>query len=131
MRIIIGVFISVILTGCQGADYHREKVSSDSINGISVGVVQREVKVGMSSAEVVAIAGSPNIVTTNQQGGEVWVYDKISTESAGSSSNTIGGFIFGSGSSGASSKSQRTLTVIVKFDGSGLVQDISYHSSRF
>ena len=34
-------------------------------------------------------------------------------------------------SAAATSKSQRTLTVIVKFDENSKVRDFAYHSSRF
>jgi outer membrane protein assembly factor BamE (lipoprotein component of BamABCDE complex) len=95
----------------------------------------------MSGADVAYVLGSPNIVSTDSERREVWVYDKIATDVAYSrSSGNIVGLIFGGsggafggigGDSGASSKSQRTLTVIVKFDNSGLVRDFAYHTSRF
>ena len=93
--------------------------------------------------------GSPNVVTTDEQRREVWIYDKISTQSAfsessGSASSVVAGapFISGgviggagrataSGSAGASDTSQRTLTVVIKFDEAGLVRDYAYHTSRF
>jgi hypothetical protein len=37
----------------------------------------------------------------------------------------------GEGGSGATSESQRTLTVIVKFDEQKKLTDLAYHSSRF
>ena len=37
----------------------------------------------------------------------------------------------GNKSAGASSASQRTLTIIVKFDDAGLVRDFSYRTSSF
>jgi hypothetical protein len=95
----------------------------------------------MSGAEVIEALGSPNIVSTDENGWEVWVYDKISTEVAysRSSGGIIGLLVGGSGGglggastdSGASSKSQRTLTVIIKFDGDKKVRDFAYHTSRF
>ena len=42
-----------------------------------------------------------------------------------------GGAGVGSTSAGASATSQRTLTVIIKFDSDDRVRDFSYHSSRF
>ncbi len=103
------------------------------------------IRKGMSGAEVAAALGSPNIVSTDETGGEVWIYDKISTEKAYSHSNgsilalflTPLGSAAGAGgasasrSAGASSTSQRTLTVIIKYDTSGHVRDFAYHSSRF
>ena len=114
---------------------------------MTVGTVQREVRVGMSGAEVAAVLGSPNVVTTDEERREVWIYDKISTEVVHSSSSGgvggVGALIFGgvpagvgvggnySSSSGAASKTQKTLTVIIKFDKVGKVRDFAYHTSRF
>lgn len=87
----------------------------------------------MSTADVVAVLGSPNIVTTDEQRREVWVYDKIATETAYSKSEG-GVFLLilgGSSAGGARSTTQKTLTVIVKFDEQARVRDFSYHSSKF
>jgi hypothetical protein len=85
------------------------------------------------------------MVSTDDERREVWVYDKIATERAYSSSsggiNTLflgygsgaaGGLGGGASSSaGASSTSQRTLTVVIKFDKVSKVRDFAYHSSKF
>ena len=42
-----------------------------------------------------------------------------------------GGVGAGSSSSGSTSKTQRTLTVIIRFDENSFVRDFSYHSSQF
>lgn len=133
-----------LLFGC-GAAGHRNAVRDDTKDRISVGKVQKEIKVGMSSADVVSVLGSPNIVTTDSQRREEWVYDKISTESVYSTSeggigalilgfagNVAGGAGPGYGrKSGASSTNQRTLTIIVKFDEYAKVRDFAYHNSSF
>jgi hypothetical protein len=95
----------------------------------------------MSGAEVATVLGSPNIVTTDTQRRETWVYDKISTEVAYSKSegavvglmfsSVAGGLGGGHVKAGAKGTSQRTLTVVIKFDDAGLVRDFSYHTSRF
>ena len=38
----------------------------------------------MSQAEVLEVLGSPNIVTKNSSGNEVWTYDKISSSQSSS-----------------------------------------------
>jgi outer membrane protein assembly factor BamE (lipoprotein component of BamABCDE complex) len=143
--------LGVILTACESARSHRESVQDTAGDRVSVGTVQRQIRVGMSGAEVAQVLGSPNIVTTDDQRREVWVYDKISTTnvystSAGSASLSGGSalgllavpaLIIGSfnaqssGSAGASSTSQKTFTVIIKYDESGRVRDFAYHTSRF
>ncbi len=147
-RLFLGLILSTTL-GCAGAKYHREQVSGDRETALTVGQVQKEIRVGMASADVAAALGSPNIVTTDEERREQWIYDKISTERAYSSdSGGILTLIFGSGSindnggggglfpsysggSGAASSTQKTLTVIIKFDHSHRVRDFAYHASTF
>jgi outer membrane protein assembly factor BamE (lipoprotein component of BamABCDE complex) len=123
----------IFLAGCSTAASHRESVQSDKGDRITVGKVQREIRMGMSSAEVIEALGSPNIVSTDENRLEVWVYDKIASDVT--YSNNDGGvwLIFGTvgGSSGAASTSQRTLTIVVKFDKDKKVRDFAYHSSSF
>ena len=137
--------LTVFLTGCQTAAYHKGQVQDNSTDRITVGNVQREVRVGMSGADVAQVLGSPNIVSTDGERREVWIYDKIATDTAystsssgvnalilGLTSGAAGGLgVGGNSSTGASSTSQRTLTVIIKFDNSGKVRDFAYHTSRF
>lgn len=143
------ISLSLVLTACAGAQYHRDAVSGDRKSAITVGAVQREVRVGMSGAEVAEALGSPNVVTTDEGRREVWIYDKISTERAysvdqgGIATLILGGALIGDGlvgggaapsyssSSGAAATTQKTLTVIIKFDQGGRVRDFKYHSSQF
>ena len=127
------VLFLAIISGCMTAAQHRESVQDNTTNGLTVGTVQKEIRVGMSGGEVAQILGTPNIVTTDEQRQEVWIYDKISTETAYSSnSGGVYALILGFGqSSGANSKTQKTLTVIIKYDENKLVKDFAYHSSSF
>ena len=129
-----------MLPACS-AIQHRAEVGDDTADRVTVGTVQREIRVGMPSAEVAAILGAPNIVSTDGDRREVWIWDKISSEAAYSRSSGVaaglviggsgGGAGVGSKDAGASRASQRTLTVIVKFDEAGLVRDFSYRTSSF
>jgi len=131
---------SLVLPACS-ATQHRAEVADDATERVTVGTVQREIRVGMPSAEVAAILGAPNIVSTDGDRREVWIWDKVSSEVAYSRSSGVaaglvigssgGGAGVGSKDAGASRASQRTLTVIVKFDEAGLVRDFSYRTSSF
>ena len=127
------IVIVLSLNGCATASRHKELARGDEVDRLTVGKVQREIKVGMSSAQVIEILGSPNVVSTDEERREVWVYDKISTEVAYSASESAGTLILfgGSGASGAKSTSQRTLTIIIKFDKENKVRDFAYHTSSF
>lgn len=131
--VFLALLTALLLTGCQGAASHRAAVQDDSTDRMTVGKVQREIRVGMSGAEVAQVLGSPNIVSTDEQRREVWIYDKIGTDRAqSSSSGGVNILILGAVSSAAaSSTSQRTLTVIIKFDNEGKVRDFAYHTTRF
>ena len=121
------------LVGCSTAISHRQQVQDDKGDRLTVGKVQREVRIGMASSQVIEALGSPNIVSTDENRLEVWVYDKMASDV--SYSNNDGGvwLILGSvgGSSGAASTTQRTLTIVVKFDADKKVRDFAYHSSSF
>jgi hypothetical protein len=87
----------------------------------------------MTSAEVVEVLGSPNMVTKNAEGNETWVYDKIHSEyEATRSESGICLILFGGSSSKASgSSSERTLTIVVHFDENSRVIDFSYRTTSF
>lgn len=98
-------------------------------DNLTVGTVQKEIKKGMSGAEVASALGSPNIVSTDDDGNEVWIYDKIS--SSVSTSSTYGTLILIGGSNRRRNSQQKTLTVIINFDENKRVKDFKYHTSRF
>lgn len=131
MKIIVALLAVLSLGGCVSASKHADQVQNNG--NISVGVVQKEIKIGMSGAGVVEALGSPSIVSTDEKRREVWVYDKVATDTVHSSSS---GWVFavlagGQSRSGATSRSQRTLTIIIKFDEQSLVRDFAYHTSKF
>lgn len=142
LQIPVVTAIAALLTaGCSATHHAADVREADDTDRVTVGTVQKEIVIGMSAADVAAVLGSPNIVTTEEERQETWIYDKISSDVTYSrSSGTIVGLIFGSSgggagvgttSAGSSSSSQRTLTVIIKFDGNSKVRDFSYHTSRF
>jgi len=129
---------------------HASQLHSERERRMTVGVVQREIRKGMSQADVAAALGSPNIVTNDGDGRESWIYDKIATEASYSNdSGGVSGGVAAGGlpghnalvlggvgadygkSAGAMATTQRTLTVIIKFNEVGRVDSFSYHSSRF
>jgi outer membrane protein assembly factor BamE (lipoprotein component of BamABCDE complex) len=131
----------LLVAGCSATHHAADVREADDIDRVTVGTVQKEIVIGMSAADVASVLGSPNIVTTEEERQETWIYDKISSDVTYSrSSGTVVGLVFGSSAGGAgvgstkagsSSSSQRTLTVIIKFDGNSRVRDFSYHTSRF
>ena len=140
-KLITTAVICALATGCTTAAQHQQAVNSYDEEQLTVAAVQRTIREGMSGAEVLAALGSPNIISTDADRNEVWVWDKVSREvSYSRSSGVVAGLVVGSSgggvgggskNAGAASSSQRTLTVIVKFDDAGLVSDFSYRTSSF
>ena len=151
LRILTVMLSALALSGCLSAHQHARDVEAANAEAqnLSVGTVQREIRLGMSGADVAQVLGSPNIVTTDEGRREVWVYDRISTtraystNSGGISTLVLGGRFISKGaltgrsestydySSGADATTQKTLTVIIKFNDEGRVRDFAYHTSRF
>src|SRR5262245_45484240 len=121
------------LAGCTSAAQHRQQLASTTEREMTLGAVQKEIRTGLAQGDVAAALGSPNIVTRDGAGRETWVYDKVASEASYSNSQQYGTIlILGAGSSaGASSQSQRTLTVVIRFGPDQRVETFSYHASRF
>lgn len=135
---------SLVSSGCARNDLHSERDRR-----MTLGIVQKEIRVGMSSTEVVEALGSPNMVRRSAEGKESWVYDKIATEASYKNSNSnVGATVGAAGvpgdvlllgtvsgargtSKGSSATTQKTLTVIIRFDANDKVESFSYHTSTF
>lgn len=132
----LGILLAPSMVGgCQSVADQAAAVrqAQDADGRVTVGTVQREIRVGMSGDEVVQVLGSPNMVTTDEQRRETWVWDKVSTTGLSTGSSAYGTLVLLGASSGSAvtSTTQRTLTIIVKFDQAKRVRDFAYRSSSF
>ena len=139
-KFLTATFLLLFLSHCEKEVRH----SPDNINKLTLGKVQQTLKKGMSQGEIIVALGSPNMVTSDANGLETWVYDKLSTEvnsnSQKKSFNLLGGVIgskIGAGATGGSSSknsntssSQKTLTVVLKFIEKKL-EIYTYNASSF
>ena len=139
--------LCVFLVGCEPASKHAKSLHSSAEREMTLGVVQRDIKTGMTQAEVAEALGSPNIVTQDSNGNETWIYDKIASEisysrDSGGIGVGVGGYVENWGivpaggisygkSAGAIAQTQKTLTVVIKFDENKRLKTLSYHSSKF
>lgn len=146
MRIVTLLLMLMFVGGCM-TDAEQQSLRSSQEREMTLGLAQKEIRVGMSQADVATALGSPNIVSKDSEGNESWIYDKIATEvsysreSGGVSAGAgglvgswllaLGGQAQYSRSAGAATQTQRTLTVVIKFDENSLVKTLSYHSSKF
>ena len=129
---------------------HPEKCATNPAQetNLTLGVAQKNIKIGTSQDEVAMVLGSPNIVTDDSEGNDTWIYDKISSVASYNASGFnigVGGMggAIGSvggggglanaayGRSGSSVQTnQKTLTIVIKFK-SQKVASFQYHMSNF
>jgi outer membrane protein assembly factor BamE (lipoprotein component of BamABCDE complex) len=129
----MAILLAALAAGCTTAAQHQQSLGSTAEREMTVGIVQKEIHAGMTQDEVASVLGSPNIVTRDVHGRESWIYDKVATEASYSNSNAYGTIlILGAGqAAGASSSTQKTLTVVIKFGSDQRVDTFSYNASRF
>jgi hypothetical protein len=146
-KIYVMMVLAIIFSsGCASSENNKNySISDDGLQGggISYGLIKRELIVGVSTQEdVVKKFGSPNNMIYGSKG-EIWIYDQIHTESvlqfeSRNSGVGVGGVAPGGSSligasagirnsqgSTRSASSVKMLTVILEFDSSGLLKDIS------
>lgn len=96
-------------------------------NTLTYGMVKKNIKVGQSTQEdVIKIFGSPdNMVMRKNK--EIWVYDRYRVETDTSTASGYGTILLAGGSQSTTSTSTRvkTITVIIDFNASGIVEDFS------
>ena len=130
-KIMIVSLSSIMLFSCAAN-------KPDDSNNLTLGTVQSKISKGQSQSSVMDVLGSPNIVTKDSQGREVWTYDRISSENDASSSfvfyilNPISWFTGGgTNSKSSSSSSSKSLTVLITFDDNKNVLDFTYQSLKY
>ncbi len=124
-------FVLISLPACFS---HPTNAGRDgNATNLTVGKVQGEIKEGMPASDVAAILGSPNIVTTDEKRREVWIYDKVSSNRVDTRNSFGGGIIILGGSTrqAESTSTQKTLTIIIKFDEMKRVRDFAYNYTQF
>jgi hypothetical protein len=125
----ITIICSLLFIGCAANNQNEKR--------LTLGTVQAHVVQGQNQAEILKTLGSPNIITKDSEGREVWTYDRISKES--SSKGGVGFLLFnpvtwfggGATSYRKSSSSSKSLTVIITFDDNKNVLDFTYQSLEF
>ena len=114
--------LSIFVSGCAyQAPLATIPARQVETQKITLGSVQRFVKKGAANDDVINALGSPNIVTTNQDGTETWVYDKIVAEAEmASGQNTA-----------VTTRSTRTMIVTIKFDKNQKVDTVAYRQTSY
>lgn len=122
------VFFTVCVVGGVMASCSSSQPVQKS--NLTYGTVKQKIMKGQTSqAEVLQLLGSPNIVTKNAKGNEVWTYNRQSFDAE--SGAWGGGIILFGGHKAFSSASSASFDLILTFDKQDVVQDYSVVSSQF
>ena len=119
----VPLFALLLALGCQSPPPEEEGKK------LTAGVVQREIRVGMSGSEVIEALGSPNIVTRDENGNRVWTYERYARNVETRESGYFVIFLWGSKE--AAKGSTRSFTVIIKLDENEKVREFAYHAVTF
>ena len=121
---------AILILGCAA--------NNSEVNRLTLGTVQKTVYEGANQNEIMEALGTPNIITSNSSGKEVWTYDRISKEVQTNSGVVITwwnpiSWITGifSGSSSRSSSTSKSITILITFDNNKLVSEFKYQRLRF
>lgn len=107
-------------------------------SNLTVGIVKTKIVEGKTSQnDIIELIGSPNIITTNSEGKEVWTYSKSSYEVKGKSVDrtSFWSFLIGAYTTSSSEVVGRTSTssidLIITFNSKGIVEKYRVISSSF
>lgn len=103
-------------------------------NPLTPGSVSLHLVVGKTTqADVLEVFGAPNIVTQDGGRQDVWSYQRHATVTQGSESGAYFNILVAGvgGSKSSTSQTQRTMTLIIKFDANHVVSDFSSRASEF
>jgi outer membrane protein assembly factor BamE (lipoprotein component of BamABCDE complex) len=125
------VLLLLAVAGCSDA----------KSSALTPGAAKKNIKPGETTqAQVVEIFGTPNVIT-RKDGGEMWVYDKVSskTTSAAFGAGGLGGGGghggFGGGGLGggvgSTERSETTVMLIIYFDEKDIVRDYKISQTKF
>lgn len=145
MRKLVAVAAAIaVVVGAPAVAREKPDEPTDP-NMLTQGMVQMTLRVGTTTqAEIIETFGAPNITTMDASGNQMWVYDRHATVTTDSSGGFSIGILAGGGSDvgvggglgfgkrkSKSTTSSRTMTLVIKFDGRGVVSDFKSRSSSF
>lgn len=129
--LVAAVAAALILSAC--APLPSKPVTTRN-SEMTHGNVQLNLKVGETSqTRVLEVFGAPNITSIDGSGQEVWTYQRAATVSQSTSSNGYWTVLLAGQSQEASGleQTQRTMTLIIKFNDQKIVSDFRSRSSEF
>jgi outer membrane protein assembly factor BamE (lipoprotein component of BamABCDE complex) len=121
------MFFFILILGCASYPPQNEPVQKSNLTS---GTVKKEIIKGKTTqAEVMNLFGSPNLMTMDSDGNEVWNYNKMSyTTTTGSDGVSI---LFWGGSRSMRSSTTQSFDLIIVFDKNNVVRDYRVISAAY
>ena len=106
------------LASIPGRQIDVQRISFGSAQQIKGRVDKGEI---VSGDTVIQALGTPNVITSNSDNTETWVYDKVLTEKEGAiGQNTA-----------VQTQSSRTMMIVIKFNNKHSVENIIYRQTSY
>lgn len=128
-KILFTTALCITLAGCASTT-----PVSDRNSDLTHGNVQMNLVVGQTTkADVLESFGSPNIMTRDGGGQEVWTYQRSAQVSESSTRTGYWTVVLAGGTASSSGfqNSSRMITLIIKFDEQDIVSDFRSRTSSF
>jgi outer membrane protein assembly factor BamE (lipoprotein component of BamABCDE complex) len=128
--VLIGV-AAIALPACAQTETTSEPAPNSPLTH---GNVQLNIQAGKTSqTEILEKFGAPNITSIDSSGNEVWSYQRQATVQRSSSANNYWTVVLTGGSTRTSGfeQTQRTATLLIKFDSNKVVSDFRSRTSEF
>jgi hypothetical protein len=125
------IFLSILTTGsfAQDKDVNISLKSSE----LTFGTAKKHIKPGVTKQEeIVSIFGSADNLVM-RDGKETWIYDRLQVETSTSAEGNFINLLIVGANNRTSNVTTRTknLTLIIKFDAKGIVEDLNVRSGGY
>jgi hypothetical protein len=125
------MFLSILTTGsfAQDKDVNISLKSSE----LTFGTAKKHIKPGVTKQEeIVSIFGSADNLVM-RDGKETWIYDRLQVETSTSAEGNFINLLIVGANNRTSNVTTRTknLTLIIKFDAKGIVEDFNVRSGGY
>jgi hypothetical protein len=130
-KLVLIAVAAIALPGCAQTETTSEPGPNSQLTH---GNVQLSIQAGKTSQmEILEKFGPPNVTSIDSSGNEVWTYQRQATVQRSSSANNYWTVVLVGGSTRTSGfeQTQRTATLLIKFDSNKVVSDFRSRTSEF
>jgi hypothetical protein len=127
---IVMMALSCLICSIFSCATFPQKEENDTRSNLTAGMVKKEIIKGKTNqAEVLTLFGSPNLVTMNSEGEEVWNYNRMSYSTK--TGNDGASLLFFGGSRAMSTATTKSFDLIITFDETDIVKTYSVISASY